>query len=240
MKRYIFAAAVALFTLTSCVFSDGTEADPNKANSLLYNRVKSVVTHDVASIVEYAVYADVLMSGSEEEKSNIAKFFGPINYEVTEYYVVFSYSNYSYVVTTQGKSLSEGGIWSLNVVYNSPALSDDTLPIVEIMGVQGAERTFKVLKSWEYEETISVDFLCEYNTITDSHVDLKIGGSGKIEKEGHYTLNYTINEIDPLLLVNFFTLKGGEVTIKYEDLITGKKRSTTATIGHNGNVNYTE
>lgn len=230
MRRYIIAI-MTLFTLTSCVLSDGTSPEKNSTGRLLYNEVKELLNL-CTSYTRYVVLTDMILSTEDRDTEVVKDFCSKV--EVVENQVIFTVkgdyiSTQSYTVVTDGKPLSEGGVFEV---------SNSNRKVLVATGVKGVERSFSVGITEEYSVYANYcDHLCHYD-IGGNYIDLSITGSGKIEEDKSYTIHYTINDSNPLVYRNFVSCTAGQIDIDYQDLVMGKSRSTTVTFDPEGEPQY--
>lgn len=222
MKRYIFAAILALLSLSSCVVEEGYTPDKDNSARVLYNEAKDILHQYAIVYTEHIIYADALLRGDAEVADIIkSEFFDNCHSEILADGVKTTHSTGGYVIVkTGGKSLAEGGEWQL-------FFNDDTQASYTCTGIVGQEQCFAVNRSHGGE---SVDVLVSYKPTEDNDIFISISGEGH-QTTDRYALDFSINEDTPLVYRprNLYKPIMGTMYIDFLDKNTGKKYSAAAT-----------
>lgn len=118
MKKYIFAAVIALLGFSSCRLSDGGIRDYNKVPRMIFNKVQYATCNYIPKQIDYVILAEVLMQSDNVLLGTLTaqymETYGSITVEENKYLFhksQYGESNSEICVQTDGKLLSEGGEW---------------------------------------------------------------------------------------------------------------------------------
>jgi hypothetical protein len=238
MKRYVIFAVIMLLGLNSCVVDYGTDRRPNRDKVLLVNQVRNTLAYGV-EYLPYAMYANAYFSSDEQAVVMLkARYFSDVTIEIEGNNMLFTGRYNKYLLETNGQPLSQDGEWKLWRYWNS---SGERILSVTYMGVAEVENCFKVCCSeFGYYEVSSVDAEVVYDIdVEKSYIEAEIGGSGRIEQEGSFMIEFSIDDEHPLISSmqrNQYT--GGEMDITYTDLVTGKQKLASVTFLSSGKYRF--
>lgn len=116
MKKYIFAAVIALLGFSSCRLSDSGIRDYNKVPRMIYEKMYNACLYGYIKEMDFVVLTDMLMAGDEQLAAKIRKQY-MVNVAVEDgvYYFDMGYSN-TYYVATDSRPLDEGGEWKVGII----------------------------------------------------------------------------------------------------------------------------
>ena len=190
MRRYVIAI-LALLCLSSCRLEQGISPDARRSDRLMYEQVITSID-DIVGCYKYIIYTEAVMGGYLTEAEAIKNSgMGNLIISIEPGAVIFNGSNnkYSFKVTTDGKSLAEGGEWQLD--YTSQTQRSFTY---NYKGIEGGNHAFK------YNITrgnTTVNFVAT-PTVTEHNANQYISGQGTIRTED-YELVFKIQDDAPML-----------------------------------------
>ena len=230
MKRYIFAALVAIFTLTSCVVEDGYKPSKDNSSKLIYQQTTNFIYNNCTESVSYVIYADALLRG-DAATADVVKGLFFSNYTATingnDVVITPQTSTYYYfTVKTDGKPLAEGGVWS--VYYN---LARE--PRITCTGIVGENGAFSVQSEYsDYFDTLIINHTLRYVIDAENTLAITLVGSGKLRDVNNYTIEYQIDAQNPLVYKgdNILNPAAGTISIDYLDENTGYSKSVKGTV----------
>lgn len=232
MKKAIFFAIVALLSFSSCKLDNGGYPIPNNGNVLLWRKVSSNIGQ-VDIYTRFFICADAVLY-MDENTQNLVKQLWFNNYDITleDGKVVFveknnKYSQVKYTVVTDGKKLSEGGVWRVDL-DNIVTTTKHTL--AEVTGAVGKEGVYiHPIKEESYEENRDFVTTVGYNiNIEEQKVYFTYDSRGEINcKRNTYNIKFRTDAVYPLTITSDGYYMSGRVHIEYKDNITNKERKTT-------------
>lgn len=230
MKRYIFAALVAIFTLTSCVVEDGYKPSKDNSSKLIYQQTTNFIYNNCTESVAYVIYADALLRG-DAATTDVVKGLFFSNYTATingnDVVITPQTSTYYYfTVKTDGKPLAEGGVWS--VYYN---LARE--PRITCTGIVGENGAFSVQSEYsDYFDTLIINHTLRYVIDAENTLAITVAGSGELRDAFNYTIEYQIDAQNPLVYKgdNLLNPTAGTISIDYLDENTGYSKSVKGTV----------
>lgn len=230
MKRYIFAALVALFSLTSCIVDDGYRPSKDNSSKLIYQQTTNFIYNNCTESVAYVIYADALLRG-DAATADVVKGLFFSNYTATingnDVVITPQTSTYYYfTVKTDGKPLVEGGVWS--VYYNFARE-----PRITCTGIVGENGAFSVQSEYsDYFDTLIINHTLRYAITEDNSLVITLVGSGKLRDVNSYTIEYQIDAQNPLVYKgdNILNPAAGTISIDYLDENTGYSKSVKGTV----------
>ena len=235
MKKYISILVVALVALfaTSCELSSGTEPNPNKANTLLWNRTSDVFGCMTHHILVVAQLNDTLR-GAEYGNKPYGGYIPTITEWDGAYKVAYGYER-TYTITTAGKRLDEGGEWTVDVKYGTYM---EPYKLGTVKGVEGEPMKF----SFDFDDTYAYNSL--YRSALKSDIELWYNADKACfditfsNAEGFSVEHYSSSTPD--YIIEFKTtepmvyeaneLYSGEVNILYKDNVSHTQRGVTVEI----------
>lgn len=238
MKRYIIIVFVALVGLSSCEIEEGTNRTPNLAKKIIARQVVEAL-YPINAYTRFVIYADALLAGDEDRVKFIKSYsLSAADIVVEESNIVFTIkdrnSSYEYTLTTDGKILSEGGVWTIYASY---------YPRATFIGVEGVSDCYKVnctQEFWPFPPADSaIEATLNYNVdINTGHIMVSADVDGRIEEENSYQTKFKTEKDCPLVYTLYHSYDGiytsGEVDILYRDLVTNKERSVRVTYDETG------
>jgi hypothetical protein len=239
MRRYILAALVALFSFTSCIIDDGYTPDEKNSNRALDYEVCNFIEAKTMSHVQPFICADALLRGDELMLSVVLHNYLSGYTAVVEGNNVKIQHNQSaatdyYLVCTDGKPLSEGGVWTLHGYYGLYNSKRSTCT-----GVAGEQCAFtirdEVNTQWDnyvFNSTI------RYSMTELNELQIALCGNGRRDYASYY-YSYNIDEQTPLIYKDddIYSPISGALTAAYHDLDSGRDVKISAKIT-NGTVTY--
>ena len=237
MKKYIIWAVVVLVALTSCEVDGGTRRD--EAQRLMANKVCESIRVPI-SFAKYLAYADLMLrdKNSEAEKmwqNEYSRVELSSEGDIVELKIIVnSVHSESFFINTMGRTLYEGGVWSL-----SHKKGDKVTELLTYAGVEGKERCMTFNGEFDLSEREKVKHQIEikYRNKDTNHwsstYDIVVNGKGSVTEAGQYSLDFEIEEQDPLnFYANFYIYKGS-LFIKYRDIVENKSRDVVFVYGFN-------
>lgn len=237
MKKYIIWAVVVLVALTSCEVDGGTRRD--EAQRLMANKVCESIRVPI-SFAKYLVYADLMLrdKNSEAEKmwqNEYSRVELSSEGDIVELKIIVnSVHSESFFINTMGRTLYEGGVWSL-----SHKKDDKVTELLTYAGVEGKERCMTFNGEFDLSEREKVKHQIEikYRNKNTNHwsstYDIVVNGTGSVTEAGQYSLDFEIEEHDPLnFYANTYIYKGS-LFIKYRDIVENKSRDVVFVYGFN-------
>lgn len=231
MKRYIFAALVALFSLTSCIVDDGYRPSKDNSSRVIYNQTTNYIYNNCTESAAYIIYADALLRG-DTAVVDVLKglFFGNYTATIDGNDVVITPQNskyYYYTVKTDGKPLAEGGVWS--VVYHGYS----TNPQNTCTGIVGENCAFTA--QCEYTDMFDskvFNHTLRYAITEDNSLAITLAGSGKLRDVNNYTIEYQIDAQNPFVYKgdNILNPAAGTISIDYLDEQSGFSKVVKGTV----------
>lgn len=240
MRRYILILLV-LLSFTACKIDQGTVPNPNRANELLQSKVNNVL-YSVVENSRIAIYGDALLAADETMQMLIkSMWFNNVQATIEEKQIVINLNgniyNDKYVITTSGKTFSEGAIW---ILKRTGASNDGSL-IATFVGQEGVQRSFTyAFREESYVDTYHADIVVSYQLVpqTATIQTTLCGGGYVLHKEGEYSIHFTIEENNPLVFERSSrTPTSGKMEIVYKDLVDNKQLNLVV-VYSNGYVNY--
>lgn len=230
MRRYIFAALVALVGLTSCVVDDGYKPNKDNSSKLIYQHTTNFIYNNCTESVAYVIYADALLRG-DAATADVVKglFFSDYTATINGNDVVITPQTstyYYFTVKTDGKPLVEGGVWS--VYYN---LARE--PRITCTGIVGENGAFSVQSEYsDYFDTLTIDHTLRYVIDAENTLAITVTGSGEFRDAFNYTIEYQIDAQNPLVYKgdNLSNPAAGTINIDYLDENTGYSKSVRGTV----------
>ena len=230
MRRYIFAALMALVGLTSCVVDDGYKPNKDNSSKLIYQHTTNFIYNNCTESVAYVIYADALLRG-DAATADVVKGLFFSNYTATingnDVVITPQTSTYYYfTVKTDGKPLAEGGVWS--VYYN---LARE--PRITCTGIVGENGAFSVQSEYsDYFDTLIIDHTLRYVIDAENTLAITVAGSGELRDAFNYTIEYQIDAQNPLVYKgdNLSNPVAGTISIDYLDENTGYSKSVKGTV----------
>ncbi len=236
MRKYISILAVALaalFVATSCELVGGTEANPNRANHLLWNRVQSSLNDQYEYVTAVAHLNDTLCGA---EHTHLYYDLCEITKFEEGYTLHYLHRNCSYKIVTAGKRLDEGGEWTIYVKYGSYMGFEK---MGKATGFAGEATKFVL----EIEDAKGISFA--YYDILKSEVEYSHNDYERCldvvynEIEGYSTDRYTavseysveFNLAEPLVYCDG-AWQSGEVDIHYNDYVLHTERALKVKIAN--------
>ena len=230
MRRYIFAALVAIFTLTSCVVEDGYKPNKDNSSKLIYQHTTSFIYNKCTEYAVYVIYADALLRGDAATADVVKElFFSDYTATINGNDVVITPQTstyYYFTVKTDGKPLAEGGVWS--VYYN---LARE--PRITCTGIVGENGAFSVQSEYsDYFDTLIIDHTLRYVIDAENTLAITVTGSGEFRDAFNYTIEYQIDAQNPLVYKgdNLSNPAAGTINIDYLDENTGYSKSVKGTV----------
>lgn len=235
MKKYIIWAVVVLVALTSCEVDGGTRRD--EAQRLMANKVCESIRVPI-SFAKYLAYADLML----RDKNSKAEKMWQNEYSRVELssegdivelkIIVNSVHSESFFINTMGRTLYEGGVWSL-----SHKKGDKVTELLTYAGVEGKERCMTFNGEFDLSEREKVKHQIEIKYRDANHwsstYDIVVNGTGSVTEAGQYSLDFEIEEHDPLnFYANTYIYKGS-LFIKYRDIVENKSRDVVFVYGVN-------
>ena len=237
MKKYIIWAVVVLVALTSCEVDGGTRRD--EAQRLMANKVCESIRVPI-SFAKYLAYADLML----RDKNSLAEQLWSYESSKIELVaegdivelkiIVNSVHSESFFINTMGRTLYEGGVWSL-----SHKKGDKVTELLTYAGVEGKERCmtfngeFDLSEREKVKHQIEIKYRVKDTNHWSSTYDIVVNGTGSITEAGQYSLDFEIEEHDPL---NFYAnrhIYKGSLFIKYRDIVENKSRDVVFVYGFN-------
>lgn len=221
MKRYIIVALLALVCSTSCLLDSGSDPDMNRSKRIIYNDRAVHPIYQAQTYAWYFVVADTFLYGSEEEQAAIkSSYDDELMVEAIEGGIRISRddSRSYYTVTTDGKKLSEGGLWSLTS-------GTATKLIVTATGIEGSDKTFCLqYNANSTYDKVDMDMVVSYN-----YPVVSLYGSSLLQDpNGEYSIDVTIDGTTPLVYsdkIDYMGFESGVVDVVYRDLVDGTSKS---------------
>lgn len=237
MKKYIIWAVVVLVALTSCEVDGGTRRD--EAQRLMANKVCESISVPI-SFAKYLAYADLMLrdKNSEAEKmwqNEYSRVELSSEGDIVELKIIVnSVHSESFFINTMGRTLYEGGVWSL-----SHKKGDKVTELLTYAGVEGKERCmtfngeFDLSEREKVKHQIEIKYRDKNTNHWSSTYDIVVNGTGSITEAGQYSLDFEIEEHDPLnFYANTYIYKGS-LFIKYRDIVENKSRDVVFVYGFN-------
>ena len=238
MRRYIsiFAVAIALLAATSCKLDGGTQANPNRPNEMLWDRVYSALAEQHQHIQAVAFLNDMLGGVTWSDDNT------PTDIEVKDGTYTFTYGNPQYSLTTSyrivtgGQRLDEGAEWTIYIRYGS--YMDDE-KIGSVRGVVGKPSRFSIALDSEigygtsYRNAIQAEVECAYNDsakcadISLLTADGLSTDRGYLGAESDYAIEFAAEE--PVLFREG-ELHSGKIEIRYKDYVLQTERRLVVNI----------
>ena len=237
MKKYIIWAVVVLVALTSCEVDGGTRRD--EAQRLMANKVCESIRVPI-SFAKYLAYADLMLrdKNSEAEKmwqNEYSRVELSSEGDIVELKIIVnSVHSESFFINTMGRTLYEGGVWSL-----SHKKGDKVTELLTYAGVEGKERCmtfngeFDLSEREKVKHQIEIKYRVKDTNNWSSTYDIVVNGTGSVTEAGQYSLDFEIEEHDPL---NFYAnthIYKGSLFIKYRDIVENKSRDVVFVYGFN-------
>lgn len=237
MKKYIIWAVVVLVALTSCEVDGGTRRD--EAQRLMANKVCESIRVPI-SFAKYLAYADLML----RDKNSLAEQLWSYESSKIELVaegdivelkiIVNSVHNESFFINTMGRTLYEGGVWSL-----SHKKGDKVTELLTYAGVEGKESCmtfngeFDLSEREKVKHQIEIKYKYKDTNHWSSTYDIVVNGTGSVTEAGQYSLDFEIEEHDPLnFYANTYIYKGS-LFIKYRDIVENKSRDVVFVYGFN-------
>ena len=236
MKKYISILAVALVALfaTSCELSSGTEPNPNKANTLLWNRTSDVFGCMTHHILVVAQLNDTLR-GAEYGNKPYGGYIPTITEWDGAYKVAYGYER-TYTITTAGKRLDEGGEW---LIYYRPSTYAEYAKLGVATGIEGETAKFNLSidnsadgdSYYAYSYAAESEIEYEYGDVTE-RLGVKFNTFKGSTFDTASQLNYIIEfeVVEPLVFRT--EIESGKVEILYKDLVDNTSRSLSVVIAN--------
>ena len=226
----IMVALVALLVATSCEFSSGTTPNPNRANELLWNKVKSAMSQVNESTMAVMHLNDIML-GRDVAQTLYGSFVVEENKGV--YTIAYGTAEYAYTtfrIVTGGVRLDEGGEWDIYLKYGSYM---NFVKIGSAMGVADKENSFSIavdssgLYLYDYEYDVESDINYQYNEIVErlevEYTNTKGAISDHLKAPNSYLIEFST--LEPILYT--LSIEQGKVHILYKDLVEKTKREVT-------------
>ena len=236
MRKYISIVVVALaamFMATSCELGSGTDPNPNRANQLLWGRVKDAIYQQYNTAEVVAQLNDTLIGKTYPKNP-----YKQCDLEVGDniYTLIYGEGYQSYRIQTDGKLLSQGGTW---VIYYRAGSYMEFVKLGYASGIEGETSKFNLvtddydLSQYYYDYSYNVESeiewewepvhecrLVKYNTFK--------GASTDSWREPDYTLDFEL--VEPLVICR--EIEQGKVHILYQDLVENTKREVAVKIAN--------
>lgn len=238
MKKFVILAVMALVALTSCEVDGGTRRD--EGQRLLAGKVSESI-EAILSYSKYLVYADLMLrdqkSTAEQMWSNERNSVEMIaDGDVVELKIINGLSHIeSYFINTMGRTLYEGAVWSL-----SHKKDGKVTELFTFTGVEGKERclTFNGEFDLSNREKVKHQLEFKYKDINSwySTFDIVVNGTGSVTEVGQYSIDFEIDERDPLLFrksyYSYYNVHDGSLNMKYRDIVENKSREVLYVYGN--------
>ncbi|MBQ9138542.1 MAG: hypothetical protein IJX65_07905 [Alistipes sp.] len=233
MRRFFIVTFLALATLTSCRLEPKGTSNVDRSKDLICFKIYNYL-EAIGKYSNYILFADVMLNGTEEQQQAVTLLY-TYYYQVGEGSVTI-YPNGSedyqrYVITSDGKKLSEGGLLELRYEIDVDMQSK---VLVSARGVEGSEQTF----SFDYgregdKEDVVIKPTFGYNIVpsTPAEIEFSLYGNGVIDagNRGGYRIDFTIDSSTPLTYGNSipYEYNSGQMDVTYKDLIDNKSKHFT-------------
>ena len=222
MRKAIFTL-VALLSVSACTIDNGTNPSPESAE----DAIKACVVKDINKIKSFARYiivADMVLSSSKSDADFANNsLFGGYNIFVEGNTISFAYENaIEYIVTTDGKTLSEGGVWSLSSRSKDGQIAEEA----QFAGIAGQQYTFTCHHSQPREQKeITITHRYRMSTPPARILTVELWGEGY--ERGYndsYLIEYSIDQSTPLLYErpSYYNYLSGKTDIRYKETASGK------------------
>lgn len=235
MRRYIFAAIVALFSLTSCIVDDGYTPSTDNSSKMIYQRTTGFIYEMCTMCAGEVIYADALLRGDSATAEVVRELFFK-DYTATingnDVVLIPNTNTYYYMtIKTDGKPLAQGGQWSvyLNVMRN---------PRLVCKGVIGENGAFRVQsENTNISNSNIYDHTLRYTITEGRSLAITVVGSGEIRDVKNFTMQYRIDDQKPLVYKDFNLQDPAEGTLSvdYRDEQKGFSKSVKGIVA-NGTV----
>ena len=236
-------ALVALLVATSCEFSSGTTPNPNRANELLWQKVKSAML-EVNTSAKAVMHLNDIMLGREIAQTLYGSFVVEENNGVyTIAYGTAEYAYTTYRIVTGGVRLDEGGEWDIYLKYGSYM---NFVKIGSAMGVADEANSFSIvvdssgLNLCDYEYDVESNINYQYNEIVErlevEYTNTKGAISNYLKAPNSYLIEFTT--LEPILYA--YSIESGKVHILYKDIVENTKREVTVVASTDSTTFITE
>ena len=239
MRNYIsmiMVALVAMFVATSCELESGTEPNPSRANQLLWGRVNDAIYQQYDHAEAVAQLNDTLI-GKSYPKSVYPQCELEVGDNIYTLTYVSGYYSESYRIQTDGKLLSQGGVWT---IYYRTGTYMEYVKLGQAYGIEGESSKFKLVIDdyelrhnyyngycynaeseieWEWD-AIHECRLVKYNTFK--------GATGDSWKEPDYTLDF--EAVEPLIIRA--SIEQGKIDVLYKDIVENTNREVIVQIAN--------
>ena len=232
----IMVALVALCVATSCELASGTDPNPNKANNLLWGRVKDAIYMQYDNFMVVAYLNDKLLN-----KEYVSDIYPSYELEVRDNIYTLNYggSNYyaeSYRIKTDGKRLDEGGEW---LIYYRPSTYAEYAKLGMATGIEGETAKFNLSidnsadgdSYYAYSYAAESEIEYEYGDVTE-RLEVKFNTFKGSTFDTASQLNYIIEfeVVEPLVFRT--EIESGKVEILYKDFVDNTSRSLSVVIAN--------
>ncbi|MBQ5647836.1 MAG: hypothetical protein IIV16_01785 [Alistipes sp.] len=227
----ILVALVAMFTATSCQLSSGTDPNPNRKNNLLWGRVNDAINQHYDHFRAVAHLNDVLLDRDYVESA----YKQCEIVEGTNAYTLMYDSSYnSYRITTDGKRLDEGGVWT---IYYRTSPYMEFGEVGKAIGIEGESSKFNLVvdnSHWGYtyyanSYTADSEIEYEYNDVVESlcvKFNTFKGFCSDEPTPTEYVIEFEV--VEPLYIRA--SIEQGKIDILYRDLVKNTSRELTVEI----------
>ncbi len=238
MKKYIIVVFAALVGFSSCEIESGTNRTPNLAQKMIAEQVVESI-YPITAYTRFVIYTDALLSGNDDRAKFIKSYsLSAADIVVEDSKIVFTIGNSThsdkYTLTTDGKLLSEGGVWKISTAYR---------PEVVFRGIEGVSDCYEINHAQDLYSYFPAESLVEATLSYDVDVDMgritvSVNGNGQIEEEDSFKTKFDIKEDNPLLYTLYYSYEGiytsGVIDVLYRDLVTNKEREICVTYDKSG------
>jgi hypothetical protein len=237
MRRYIIVALLALAMAVGCKIEDGTKPQVDGGKRVLWTATYAKV-YNCYCCGHYAIFAEALLADNQElaaAANVVLEFDNRLKVEIEPDRVVLTkelsaYDKQIYTITTNGKKLSEGGIWTIHFKHSTNGNGQDTL-LATITGTQGSEGVFGCRCQSDSGYTNS-DITYTYSV--EQGIVATMNFVGEVVDEGS-KLTFTTQPQMPFVIANKI-LKSGAVDIAFEDIERATNRSFTTVVVKAGDL----
>ena len=231
----IMVALAALCVATSCELASGTDSNPNRANNLLWGRVKDAIYLQYDNFMVVAYLNDKLLN-----KEYVSDIYPSYELEARDnIYTINCGSSYyveSYRIKTDGKRLDEGGEW---LIYYRPSTYAEYAKLGVATGIEGEMSKFNLSidnsaggdSYYAYSYAAESEIEYEYSDVTE-RLGVKFNTFKGSTFDTASQLNYIIEfeVVEPLVIRT--EIEDGKVEILYKDLIQNTSRELTVEIAN--------
>lgn len=235
MKKFIsiFVVVLAALFATSCELDSGTEAQPNRANQLLWQRAYNALDEQYQHILVVTELNDTMRDTEYGAKPYI--FTGSEISEEEGVYTITYGDDRTYCITTSGKKLEEGGEWVIQVKYGSYM---EFVKLGTVQGVVGEPMKFFIFT----DNTLG--YRSQYRNATKSEIDYSFNAKDlcidvtftnvegfSVDVNSSAVTDYIVEykSVEPMIFCDGL-LDSGKMEVVYKDNILHTERGVVVEI----------